>query len=257
MRLEGKTAIITGAGRGIGRAIAKRFSMEGAQVVVAEIDSPCGKEVTDEILAEGGQALFVHTDVADPISVARMVASTVERCGGVDILINNAALASFPFAADIQNLPLEKWRKLFSVNLDGVLLCAQAAARQMIAQGKGGRIVNISSIMGLLGVPRLAAYQVAKRAVLGLTSSLALELIQHGIVVNCIAPGWIDTRWNVDTVKTQEWHERYIETGRLPIRRQASPDEVAAVALFFSSDDCSYVVGQTLLVDGGLTLTLE
>jgi 3-oxoacyl-[acyl-carrier protein] reductase len=257
MRLEGKTAIVTGAGRGIGRAIAFRFAAEGARVVVAEIDTSFGEEVATEITSAGNQAYFVHADVSDPASVQDMVERTIARFDGVDILVNNAALASYPFAADIQDLSLEAWHKLFSVNLDGVLLCAQMVGKQMIAQGRGGRIVNISSIVGLLGVPRLAAYQVAKRAVMGLTASLALELISYGIVVNCIAPGWIDTRWNVEAVKTQEWYDKYIKTGRLPIRRQASPDEVAAVALFFSCNDCSYVVGQTLIVDGGLSLTLE
>ena len=252
-----KTAIVTGGGRGIGKAIAHRFAREGARVVIAEIDVPFGEEAAHEIGVTGGEAIFVHTNVADRNSVEGMVASAVDRFGGVDILINNAVLPSFPYAADIQDLALDAWHELFSVNLDGVLLCSQETAKQMIAQGRGGHIVNISSIMGLLGVPRLSAYQVAKRAVMGLTASMAIELISHGIVVNCIAPCWVDTRWNVETVKTQEWHDKYIKTGRLPIRRQATTDEIAAVTLFFSSDECSYIVGQTLLVDGGLSLTLE
>jgi NAD(P)-dependent dehydrogenase (short-subunit alcohol dehydrogenase family) len=256
-RLQDKTAVITGAGRGIGLAIARRFAGEGARVVIAEIEAGLAQEAAQSIVAAGGQALALPTDVADPESVAQMVRGAAERFGAVDILVNNAAFAGYPFAADIQDIPLESWRKLFSVNLDGVLLCAQAAARQMIAQGRGGRIINIASIMGLLGVPRLAAYQVAKRAVMGLTSSLALELVPHGIVVNCIAPGWVDTRWNEAAVQTPEWRDKYLKTGRLPIRRQATTDEIASVALFFASDDCSYVIGQTLIVDGGLSLTLE
>ena len=257
MRLEGKTAIITGAGRGIGRAIAHLFANEGARIVVAEIDAPEGEEVAQEITVAGGQATFKQTDVADRSSVVSMVAAALDIFGSVDILINNAALPAFLYAAEVQDLNMDAWHKMFSVNLDGVLLCSQEIGKQMIAKGRGGRIVHISSIQGLRGVPRFAAYQVAKRAVIGLTESMAMELITHDIVVNCIAPGWVDTRWNVETVATQAWHDKYIKTGRLPIQRQASPDEIAAVALFFSSDDCSYVVGQTLIVDGGLSLTLE
>jgi len=255
MRLQSRTAIVTGGGRGIGKAIVHRFAQEGANVVVAS--RSVGQEVASQVVADGGKAVFVKTDVSDPTLVKQMVRTAVEHFGGVDILINNAAVPAFPYADDIQNLKLEAWHELFSVNLEGALLCAQEAAKQMIAQGRGGYIVNIGSIMGLLGLPRLSAYQVAKRALMGLTSSLAIELIPYDIVVNCIAPGWIDTRHNVETVKTQEWHDKYIKTGRLPIRRQASPAEIASVALFFSCEDCSYVIGQTLLVDGGLSLTLE
>jgi NAD(P)-dependent dehydrogenase (short-subunit alcohol dehydrogenase family) len=256
-RLQNKTAIITGAGQGIGLAIARRFANEGAHIVIAEIDAALAHEAAQAIHDTGGDALALPTDVADPSSIGLMLHATLDRFGSLDILVNNAAFAGYPFADAVQDIPLESWRKLFSVNLDGVLLCSQAAARQMIAQGRGGRIVNIASIMGLLGVPRMAAYQVAKRAVMGLTTSLALELVPHGIVVNAIAPGWVDTRWNVEAVQTPQWHDKYLKTGRLPIRRQATPDEIASVALFFASDDCSYVVGQTLIVDGGLSLTLE
>ncbi|MCL5997014.1 MAG: SDR family oxidoreductase [Chloroflexi bacterium] len=253
MRLHNKTAIVTGGGRGIGEAICYRFAREGANVVVAS--RSIGEHVAQKIRDEGGKAVFLQTDVARPDSVERMVQTTVENFGGVDILVNNAVLASFPYAANVWELELDAMHELFSVDLDGALLCAQAAARQMIAQKRGGRIVNISSIMAFLNAPRLSAYHVAKRALNGLTESLALELIPYGIVVNCVAPGWIDTRWNVETVKTQEWQDKHIKGGRLPIARQASPDEVAGVVLFFSSDDSSYVIGQTLIVDGGLSLT--
>ena len=220
MRLEGKTAVITGGGRGIGEAIVHRFAKEGANVLVAS--RSVGEEVAAEVVADGGNAAFVQTDVADPASVKRMLRAAVDHFSGIDILVNNAAVAAYPYASDVQDLKLEAWRELFSVNLDGVLLCAQGAAKHMMAQGRGGRIVNISSIVGLVGVPKLSAYQVAKRAVMGLTASLGMELIPYGIVVNCIAPGWVDTRWNVEAVKTQEWHDKYIKTGRLPIRRQAT-----------------------------------
>ena len=255
MRLEGKTSIVTGGGRGIGEAIVYRFAQEGANVVVAS--RSVGEEVARNVVSDGGNAVFVQTDVADPESVKRMTRTAVDRFGGVDILINNAAVPAFPYAVNIQDLTLEALHELFSVNLDGALLCAQEAAKQMIAQGRGGRIVNISSIMGFLVVPRLSAYQIAKWALHGLTASLAIELIPYGIVVNCIAPGWIDTRHNVETAKTEEWYQKYIKTGRLPVRRQATPAEIAAATLFFASDDCSYVVGQTLVADGGLNLTLE
>jgi|WetSurMetagenome_2_1015567.scaffolds.fasta_scaffold00816_10 NAD(P)-dependent dehydrogenase (short-subunit alcohol dehydrogenase family) len=254
MRLKDKVAVVTGGGRGIGEAIVYRFAREGASVVVAS--RSVGEEVARRVEEAGGKALFVRTDVSDPASVRNLFGIAVDSFGGIDILINNAALRGRDYAFDVQEIPLEAWREMFAVNLDGALLCAQEAARQMISQGRGGRILNISSLMGYRCVPKISAYSTAKRALMGLTSCLATELIPYGIVVNCIALGWIGSGLNVDYFKTEEFHDRYIKTGRLPIGRGASVDEVAGVAAFFAGDDCSYVVGQTLVVDGGVSLTV-
>jgi NAD(P)-dependent dehydrogenase (short-subunit alcohol dehydrogenase family) len=254
MKLNNKVAVVTGGGRGIGEAIVYRFAREGASVVVASRSA--GEEVADKVAKEGGQSLFVRTDVSDPVSVRNMMNTVVEHFGGVDILVNNAALRGRDYAADVQDITLEAWREMFSVNLDGALLCAQEAARRMIAQGRGGRILNISSLMGYRSVAKISAYSTAKRALMALTSSLAVELIPHGIIVNCLALGWIESGLNVEYFKTAEFQDKYIKTGSLPIRRGAKVEEVASAALFFAGEDCSYVIGQTLIVDGGLSLTV-
>jgi 3-oxoacyl-[acyl-carrier protein] reductase len=255
MRLKEKIAIVTGAGRGIGKAIAARFAQEGAKVMIAEIDPDVGQEAEAEIVQSGAVAKSCAADVSEPEQIRGLVRQTVEAFGGVDILVNNAAIASFPFRANLSELPFESWRTMMKANLDGVMLMSQAAAMEMINR-RWGRIVNISSITCLMGTPGLSAYQVAKGAVVTLTRSLAIDLAPHGIVVNAIAPGWIDTRHNVETMASPEWQNNYIKSGRIPLARAAKPEEVASIALLLASEDCSYMTGQTLIVDGGLSLTL-
>jgi NAD(P)-dependent dehydrogenase (short-subunit alcohol dehydrogenase family) len=255
MRLKEKVAIVTGAGRGIGKAIAARFVQEGAKVMIAEIDPEVGREAEAEIVKSGGVAKSCATDVSDSDQIRELVRRTVEAFGGVDILVNNAAIASFPYRANLSELPLESWRTMMKANLDGVMLMSQAAAVEMIPR-RWGRIVNISSITYLMGTSGLSAYQVAKGAVVTLTRSLAIDLAPYGIVVNAIAPGWIDTRHNVETMASPEWQNNYIKSGRIPLARPAKAEEVASMALVLASEDCSYMTGQTLIVDGGLNLTL-
>ena len=255
MRLTGKIAIVTGAGRGIGKAIASRLAQEGAKVMMAEVDKEVGQHATDEVIQSGGIAKLGVADVSEPEQIRSLVQQTVGAFGGLDILVNNAAIASFPFRANLSKLPLDSWRTMMKANLESVLLMSQAAALEMIPR-RYGRIVNISSITYLLGTSGLSAYQVAKGAVVTLTRSLAIDLASHGIIVNAIAPGWIDTRHNVETMATSEWQNSFIKSGRLPLGRPGKSEEVASMALALASEDCSYMTGQTLIVDGGMSLTL-
>lgn len=254
-RLAGKAAIVTGGGRGIGRAVAERFAREGANVMIAEIEGSVGDQTAAELSNEGRTVIAAEVDVAEPHQVESLMAHAVKTFGKVDVLINNAAIAAFPFHANVWELPLLSWHAMMKNNLDSVLLTSKSAASAMMQTG-GGYIVNISSILYLLGVPGLSAYQVAKGAVVTLTRSLALDLAPYGIIVNAIAPGWIDTRHNVETMASEGWQKTYIESGRIPLRRPGAPSEIASMALALSTADCSYMTGQTLLVDGGLSLTL-
>jgi NAD(P)-dependent dehydrogenase (short-subunit alcohol dehydrogenase family) len=223
--------------------------------MIAEIDDHAARETVEGLLRQGHQVEFRAADVSDPDAVRWLLQETVAAFGGVDILVNNAAIASFPYRANLSELPLEWWRTMMKANLESVLLMSQAAACTMKARGTGC-IVNISSITYLLGAAGLSAYQVAKGAMVTLTRSLAIDLAPYGINVNAIAPGWIDTRHNVETMATAEWQASYIGNGRIPLRRAGRPDEIASVALALASGDFSYVTGQTLIADGGLSLTL-
>ena len=255
MRLKDKIAIVTGAGRGIGKAVASRFAYEGAKVMIAEIDPEAGRQALEQVIQSGGIARFSAADVSEPDQIRSLVRETVEAFGAPDVLVNNAAIASFPFRANLSELPLESWRTMMKANLEGVMLMSQAAAVEMIPRGQG-RIINISSITYLLGSSGLSAYQVAKGAIVTLTRSLAIDLGSHGIIVNAIAPGWIDTRHNVQTMETLEWQNSYVKSGRIPLGRPGKAEEVASMAVVLASEDCSYMTGQTLIVDGGLCLTL-
>lgn len=255
MRLLGKVAIVTGAGRGIGKAIAERFAQEGAKVVIAEVEPGYGLDVEQSLNQRGFSTKHMLADVSEPEQTRWLVSQTVATFGALDILVNNAALASFPYAGNLSELPLDSFRTMIRANLESVMLMSQAAAAAMISRGSGA-IINISSILYLLGVPGLSAYQVAKGAVVTLTRSLAIDLAPHNILVNAIAPGWIDTRHNVETMATAEWQNAFIKKGRIPLRRPGQPEEIASLALSMASQDFSYVTGQTLIADGGMCLTL-
>jgi len=254
-RLRGRSAIVTGGGRGIGKAVVERFAHEGAKVMIAEIDAAVGQETAGQLCTLGMQVEAAEVDVAEPEQVQALVARTLDRFGQLDVMVNNAAIAAFPFKTNLSVLPLSSWHTVMKKNLDSVLLASQAAAAPMMRAGRGF-IVNISSILYWLGLPGLSAYQVAKGAVVTLTRSLAIDLAPYGIIVNAIAPGWIDTRHNVETMASEEWKKAFIESGRIPLRRPGAASEIASMVLALSTSDCSYMTGQTLLVDGGLNLTL-
>lgn len=244
MRFSEKAAIVTGAARGIGRAIAIGLASEGASVIVADCDLPRADEVAAEIRGAGGIASAQLVDISDPAHVDRMVANAVNAFGRIDILINNAGIGhAKPFLA----ITLEEWNRVLAVNLTGQFLCAQAVARVMLANG-GGRIVNVASISGERGGTGRAAYGAAKAGVVLLTKVMAAELASKGIAVNAISPG------PTETEQVRECHDaatRAAYHALLPIRRYAQPCEIAQAALFLASDQASFVSGHILNVDGG------
>lgn len=241
MKLQDRIAVITGAGRGIGRGIADRFVAEGATVVIAEIDAETGAATAADIEAAGGRALFVETDVADRASVDRMVQTVVERFGGLHVLVNNAGLTGYDGA--FLDLPAERWERILQVNQTGVFHCSQAAARVMADAGTGA-ILHITSVNGVVPMPRCAAYGAAKGALIALTRAMATDLAGAGIRVNAIAPGAIQVESGTDAEPQQD---DMALAGRFGL-----PAEIAAAAAFLCSDDASYITGHVLPVDGGL-----
>ncbi|HEU5193349.1 MAG TPA: SDR family NAD(P)-dependent oxidoreductase [Methylomirabilota bacterium] len=243
MRLKGKVAVITGGALGIGRATARLFASEGAAVVLGDIDAVVGEKVAREITENGGKATALAVDVGDGGQVTAFVDKAVAHFGRLDVMVANAGIAhSAPFLEH----PEAQWHRVLRVNLTGVFLTCQAAARHMVKQGSG-RIVTIASINAFRGVENLVGYNAAKAGVVELTKTMAVELAQHGITVNAIAPAQIDTR----LTRTLPEDARQRRVDRIPLGRFGEPDEVAKAALFLASDDARYVTGHTLAVDGG------
>jgi NAD(P)-dependent dehydrogenase (short-subunit alcohol dehydrogenase family) len=243
MRLPGRVAAITGGALGIGRATAFLFAAEGATVALGDVDVNGAEAVAKEIGARGGRAIAVGVDVGDAEQVQAFVDRVVSEYGRLDVMFANAGIAhSAPFLEHSE----AQWHRVLRVNLTGVFLCGQIAARQMVTQG-GGRIIATASINGLRGVENLVGYNVAKAGVIELTKTMAVELAHHHITVNAIAPAQIDTR----LVRSLPEDARRRRAERIPMGRFGEPDEVAKAALFLASDDASYVTGHTLAVDGG------
>lgn len=246
--LDGRIAIVTGAGRGIGFAIADRLCRAGATVVVAELDEERGREAARELAEAGHRASMVPVDVRDAASVDRMVASTVKEHDGIDILVNNAGLAVI---GPTETFSLEHWDWQTGVMYDGVFLCTRAVGRAMLAQGRGV-ILNISSIGGLGGWPLRSAYNSSKAAVVSLTENVGCEWARRGVRVVSIAPGV--TRTAMFTQMIEEGiasATQYSE--RAPMGRVAEMEEIASVAQFLVSDRASYITATTIAVDGGWT----
>lgn len=245
MRLAGKVAVVTGAGRGIGRAIALAYAAEGAHVVVADRDADTAKGTTAEIAALGGDALAVHADVGEEREVDAMFAATAERFGPADVLVSNAGVG---FHRALLDLGLADWERVLKVNLTGTFLCVQRAARIMSARGSGS-IIIMGSTSGQRGAMARTAYGVSKAGVMQLTRIAATELGAHGVRVNAIAPGPVTTPLSLKN-HTAEQRRAYL--GRIPMGRYGEMEEVAAVAVFLASAESSYVNGHILNVDGGM-----
>ncbi len=257
-RLNGKVALVTGAARGIGRAVAARYVAEGAIVVIGDLNEPAARQAAAEI---GAGCSGVALDVTRQESIDATLADVVERHGRLDILVNNAGI--FDMAPTLE-ITRDSYRRVYAVNVEGLLFTLQAAARQMIAQGRpagggaAGKIINLASQAGRRGEPLVAIYCSSKAAVISLTQSTGLDLIRRGINVNAIAPGVVDNEhWDhVDASFARHENLRPGEKKRLvgaavPFGRMARPDEIAGLAVFLAGPDADYIVSQTYNVDGG------
>ena len=258
-RLDGKTAIVTGGASGIGRACALRFAEEGADVTIADLAG--GDEVVREIEALGRSALLVATDVSNEASVEAMAEAAMKRFGRVDVLVAAAGISHAGYvtgsgmnrtgdfaSGQLLGKPLADFQKVLSVNLTGVLLADRAAARRMIAGGRGGAIVNVTSIAALTPTSGLGDYCVSQAGAWMVTRVLALELAEHQIRVNAIAPGIVETPMTRVMLGDEAVRAKLLET--IPLRRFAKPADVASTVLFLASDDASYITGKSITVDG-------
>jgi D-sorbitol dehydrogenase (acceptor) len=252
MRLQGKTAIITGGARGIGGAIAAGYAREGARVCIADLEFALAQETAKTI---GNGAFAVDLNVTSQASIEACVTEVTKRTGGVDILVNSAAIFDM---APLTEITEQSYDKQFAVNVKGTLFMAQAVAKSMIARGKGGKIINFSSQAGRRGEALVAVYCASKAAVISMTQSMGLALIKHGINVNGIAPGVVDTpMWDVVDGLFAKYENRPIgEKKRLvgegvPFGRMGKPEDLVGCAIFLASGESDYVVAQTFNVDGG------
>ncbi len=246
-RLQDRVALVTGAARGIGLAIATRFIEDGAKVVLSDIDEKTGAAAARKL---GANAHFIAADVGDAGSVSALIEATVEKFGALDILVNNAGIIH---TADFLDISEADFDRVLRVNLKGSFLAGQAAARQMVTQAKAGRkpgaVINMSSVNSVVAIPNQVPYSVSKGGVQQLTKVMALSLAPYGIRVNAIGPGSIATEILAGIATDKAAKKRLLS--RTPLQRVGGPEEIASVAAFLASDDASYVTGETIFPDGG------
>jgi|TARA_R110002072_G_scaffold122455_2_gene256996 NAD(P)-dependent dehydrogenase (short-subunit alcohol dehydrogenase family) len=246
MRLKDKVAVITGGAAGIGLACAKAFVAEGAKVILADVQDQRGETAAEDLQEAGAEALYVHCDVGDKAQVDALMAAAVAAYGRVDICVPNAGIVH---ACDFLDLAEEDFDRVLRVNLKGVFLTGQAAARQMVKQGGGGAIINMSSVNGVMAIPAITPYVVSKGGVNQLTKVMALSLTDHGIRVNAVGPGSINTEVFASVANDPEKLRGILS--RTPMGRVGEPAEIASIVVFLASDESSYMTGQTLYADGG------
>ena len=246
MRLKDKVAIITGAGRGIGRAIALQLAREGAVVACWDVDLESATQMANEIMGMGGQALSAGVDVTDPEGVSAAVEEVLSQFSRVDILVNNAGITRDNL---LVRMSAGEWDQVLDVNLKGVFHCTKALARQMMKQ-RQGRIVNIASVVGLMGNAGQSNYCAAKAGIIGFTKAVAKELASRSVTVNAIAPGFIETEMTKQL--GEENRDAFMQA--IPLRRFGTPEDVALLVSFLVSEDAGYLTGQVVNVDGGMLM---
>lgn len=245
-RFSEKVAIVTGSAHGIGAAIASRLAGEGARVLVADADADAAGACAANLVKRGCDAAAFQVDVKHRAAVDDMVADAVTRWGRVDIHVSNAGITD---RAPFLEMTDELWERVLTTNLYGTFYCGQAVATQMVSQGTGGRIVHVASNSGLFGGRGRAAYGASKAAIVNLTQTMAIELAEHDILVNAVAPGPTRTRVTKGDVPPPSAHSR------MALKRFGDPDEIASVAAFLASDECSFTTGHVFSADGGFTVT--
>lgn len=244
MKFANKTAVITGAGSGIGRAIALRFAAEGARIVIAEFNEVSGAETVRLIQAAGGEALAITTDVSDAAAVAQLFATLDAQSWGVDILVNNAGQGGS--LTPLHQLSDEAWQAMLATHLNGTFYCSRAALQRMLPK-QSGAIINIASVAGLAGMPMGTSYSAAKAGIIGFTKAAGKEVARFGIRINAIAPGWVETP--ILDPLPDKLRDGMVAT--VPLGRIGQPEEIAALAVFLASEESSYVIGQVISPNGG------